>query len=108
MSRITINLPEWTPADLVISGEISRMDIEPSGGYAAWLFRNNDVQDWQRELRMPLIQETLAHEMGVPLEGVIVGVYGFRRRVVQHRTYSVGEVRLAYSSLGDLLRQLGF
>ena len=67
-----------------------------------------NVQGWNRELRIPLIQEVLAHEMGVPLEEVMVGVYGFRQQVVDQRTYSVGEVRSAYSLLEDLLRQLGF
>jgi hypothetical protein len=72
------------------------------------LFWNNDVQGWDRELRMPLIQEVLAREMGVPLEEVMVGVYGFRQQVVDQRTYSVSEVRSAHSSLEDLLIQLGF
>lgn len=108
MRRIVIDLPLWAPADLVISGEISRMDIVPTGGYARWLFRNNDVRGWDRELRMPLIQETIAYEMSVSLEEVMVGVYGFQQQVTDQRNYSIDEVRSARLSLEDLLRQLGF
>jgi hypothetical protein len=57
---------------------------------------------------MPLIQDTLAHEMGLDVEEITVGVYGFQQQVVDQRTYSVGEVQAAYSRLDDLLGQLGF
>jgi hypothetical protein len=62
MGRVVVELPPWAPADLVCSGEVTRIDIVPSGRLAGWLFRNDDVQGWHRELRMPLIQGALAHE----------------------------------------------
>jgi hypothetical protein len=108
MGRIVVQLPPWVPAGLVCSGEVTRIDIVPSGGYAGWLFRNDDIADWRRERRMPLIQDTLAREMGVDTEEVMVGVYGFRQRVIEHTTYSIDEVESAYASLENLLRQLGF
>jgi len=36
LRRIVVDPPTWTPADLVISGEVPRMDLVPTGGYAGW------------------------------------------------------------------------
>jgi hypothetical protein len=107
MSRITVPLPSRSSSDLTCSGEITRVDIVPTGGYAGWLFRNNNIDDWLNELRMPLIQETLAQTLGVSSSQVTVGVYGFPQRDVQQTTYAPSEIRAAYSSLDNLLTLLG-
>lgn len=108
MGRVEARLPEWAPQDLVCSGEITRLDMIPGGGLAGWLFRNNDISGWDQELRMPLIQEALALEVGRDVEDVMVGVYGFQQRLVDQRTFFQGEVRSAHRRFEGLLRQLGF
>ena len=108
MGRVEARRPAWAPQDLVCSGEITRLDIVPGGGPAGWLFRNSSIAGWDQELRMPLIQEALAFEVGRDVEDVMVGVYGFQEQIFDQRTFSRDEVRAAYLRFEDLLRQLGF
>lgn len=108
LTRLNVNipLPPWTPADLSISGQIARVDFAPSGGYAGWIFVNGDARGWRQEMRMPLLQEALAQEMNVPIDGVLVGIYAFQDRVAKHTRYSATEIREARASLDSLLQRL--
>lgn len=108
MGRIAVQLPLRVSSDVSCSGEITRLDIVPTGGYTGWLFRNDNIHGWSSELRMPLIQDALAQELGVGTEDISVGVYGFPERLIREKTYSADEVRAAYSSLDNVLAQLGF
>lgn len=107
--RLVVQLPPWAPQDLLRSGEVSRVDMVAAGGYAAWLIRSRGPQNWSRELRMPLIQATLASRaLGVPGDEVRIGIIGFEDRVIDLRSYSQREIARAYSKLENLLRQMGF
>jgi hypothetical protein len=96
-------------ASLVLSGEISRLDInnQPKG-YGAWLFRSRGFGNWSDELRMPLIQDTLASKMGVNARDVMVGIYSFEEKYCDCKCYSDDDIVLAKSRLDDLLAALGF
>jgi hypothetical protein len=107
--RLVVPLPSWAPQDLLCSGEVSRVDMVPAGGYAAWLMRSRGAQNWSRELRMPLIQGALACELlGVSGEEVRIGIICFEDRLVDLGSYSQREIAGAYSKLENLLRQMGF
>jgi hypothetical protein len=107
--RLVLPLPSWAPPDLLCSGEVSRVDIVPAGGYAAWLMRSRGLQNWSRELRMPLIQGALASKaLGVPGNEVRIGIICFEDQLIDLRSYSQREIAGAYSKLEDLLRQMGF
>lgn len=108
LTRLTvdISLPAHAPADLAISGQIARVDLVPSGGYAGWRLLSGDGRGWRRELRMPLSQEALARKMNVPIDEIIVGVYAFRSRSVEHASYSATEVREAHLSLERIVERL--
>jgi hypothetical protein len=60
---ISIRYLQGITVDLELTGEVGRLDINPSGGYAAWLFRRNKSENWADELRMPLIQEELSKRL---------------------------------------------
>jgi hypothetical protein len=104
--NVNIPLPPWAPADLSISGQIARVDLVPSGGYAGWIFLSGAAHGWRQELRMPLVQEALAGEMNVTIDEFIVGIYAFQDRSVEHTCYSATEIRQARASLEGLLQRL--
>lgn len=106
--RIRVPLPEWITADLYCSGEIPRVDLVPAGGYAAWLFRSREQKGWEQELQMPLIQDTLAKLLKVPVEEVQVGLYSFEERFVASHIYSYREIERSHRALTNLLRGMGY
>ena len=95
-------------ADVTFSGQISRIDIVPSGGYAAWIFRNRDSLDWTNEFSMPLIQYELANRiLQVPENEIAIGIYSFPERVIAQHCYSTQELNEAKHRFENLLRTLG-
>jgi hypothetical protein len=104
--NLSISLPPQAPTDLSLPGQVARVDFVPSGGYAGWLFVSGNARGWRLELRMPLIQEALAQKMSVTTDEIIVGVYAFQSRSVEHTSYSAAEVRAARSSLEWVLQRL--
>jgi hypothetical protein len=106
---IHVLLPPWAPPDLICSGHIARIDMVPTGGYAAWLFRAKDPVGWANQLQMPLIQYALAKTVfGAPLSEVSLGIVSFEERLVDYRTYSEEEIRVAQQMLEALLHSLGY
>lgn len=103
---LSIPLPPKASADLSLSGQVARVDFAPSGGYAGWIFVSGTARGWRRGLRMPLVQEALAQEMNVTIGEVIVGIYAFRDRTVEHTSYSATEIRAARESLEGLIQRL--
>jgi hypothetical protein len=107
--RVVIPLPSWVPPDLVCSGEVTRIDLVPAGGYAAWLIRSRGAQDWIQELCMPLVQHALAHgALGAPASEIQIGIYSFAEQFVDLCSYSPTEIDQARLDLDGLLRSLGF
>jgi hypothetical protein len=105
--NLSIPLPPRAPTDLSISGQVARVDFTPSGGYAGWIFVSGAARSWRRGLRMPIVQEVLAQEMNVTTDEVIVGIYAFQDRTVEHTSYSATEIRDARATLENLLQRLG-
>jgi hypothetical protein len=109
--RPNVSVPLTTRGNtpLSCSGQLGRLDLVPAGGYVAWLFRRGDLRDWEDELRMPLIQETVAHTLlSVPASEVQVGVYAFSVRQVALRTFADREIQEARRELDRLVRAMGF
>lgn len=104
--NVNVHLPSWVPDDFLSSGEVARLDLAQSGGYAAWRFASGDARGWRQDTRMPLIQEAVARELDAPTDEVTVGVYAFGDRAVEHTTYSASEIEMARSALEYLLRRL--
>ncbi len=104
--NVDITLPSRAPADLAISGQVARVDLVPSGEYAGWIFVSGNARGWRQELRMPLTQEALARNLNVATDEIIVGVYAFRSRSVEHTSYSAAELTAARSSLVRVVQGL--
>lgn len=106
--RIQVSLPNWTPDDLRCSGEIPRIDIVPGEGYAAWLMKSREPAEWEQQLQMPLIQDTVAQLLKVPAEEVQVGIYSFHERFAASRIYTFQEIEQSHSALARLLKEMGY
>lgn len=107
--NVEVSLPVWAPANLICSGQVSRLDIVPTGGYAAWLMRIREPEGWFNELRMPLLQGALAcNVLQVPVNEISIGIYSFEERFVALRCFTQSEISQAHAILGDLFRQMGY
>lgn len=107
--RVTVPLSLEFPPDLICSGEVSRVDVVPTGGYAAWMFRSRAGSAWSDELQMPILQHILASRiLGVPLSEIRIGIYAFQEQRVDSVCYSQAEIEEAWMALEDLMVRLGF
>jgi hypothetical protein len=108
--RVVVPIPGMNDATgLTCSGEITRIDIVPTGGYALWLASTSLELNWQDELRFPLMQDTVAvHVLGVPTSEVSVGVCDLRVRRIEQRTFTPTQLTRARRRFGQLIRALGF
>lgn len=108
-TRLVVQVPitSRSASDVVCSGQLDRLDIRLTSGYAAWLFRSRDHLNWSGELRMPLTQLAVAHTLGVETDEVTIGIYSFQERFVDDRKYSQEEIASACAKLDQLLTELG-
>lgn len=92
---------------LFITGEIMRIDIVNDGGYSACLLEKN-VSSWQKELRMPLLQDYLANELKCSQSDVRVGIYSLATGEHSYKRFNQSQIKNAYieiSSLATILTQ---
>jgi hypothetical protein len=110
LKRYNISVPLSTKYmdSLKLSGEINRIDMHPSGAYAAWIFSNRSAKNWISELRMPIIQNAIAVDLSAIPITVHVGIYSFEDRVVHIHNYSIEDIRIAHLELENLFRKMGF
>jgi hypothetical protein len=90
--RLQAAIPLGSGVQLV--GEIPRLDLDPTGGYAVWLF-GKKPNEWRGELRMPLLQAGFAQRMGVRLDQVAVGFYFFETGDHERECYDSSAVAAA-------------
>jgi hypothetical protein len=102
--HVALQLPEQF-STLQVSGQLPRVDRTNEGNLVACVF-SKGPRDWDQELRLPLIQEAVAHDLHANLEEVCVGVFCFPEG--KHRTYQFSEAQIATSheELYRVLEQL--
>lgn len=107
--RVSIPVPARAADSLTCTGEVGRIDMVPTGGYAAWLFASSVNPEWRDELRMPLLQGTLAAvTLAVPTNEIQVGIYDFSARDVLSTTFADNAIRVARRQFNRLVSDLGF
>jgi len=106
--NISIRLSTRYADSLKITGEINRIDMHPNGTYAAWLFSKGSAGNWLNELRMPIIQNAVGVELGVPPVMVHVGIYCFEDHTVDIHNFANNDIRRAHFELEDLFIKMGF
>lgn len=109
--RLNIEFPLFPSeaVDLRITGQVSRLDLSPDGGYVAWLFRSGDHDKWEDEIRLPLIQHTLSNSvLACPLDEITMGIISFNERFAGTHSYSESEVEDSIRDLLELLSIMGY
>lgn len=108
--KFNIQLPIRVPLtkDVIISGQINRIDRISPNTYIAWIFRNRPSDGWIGELSMPLIQNELAiNRLNTSKNAVSVGIYSFLERKIEQHCYTNTEIDTALTQLDGLLQYLG-
>lgn len=103
-TKVKINIAANDTLDLF--GEVSRVDMNLSRGYAAWLLQNKKPGNWIGELRMPIIQKAVANIYGVTAQFVTMGVYFFNEMEVEQYCFSDGEITEALTRISILANDL--
>jgi hypothetical protein len=102
----SVNFRERVVAsDLLVEATVPRLDLVPSGGYAAWFFETS-MYPWEQELRMPILQRHLASRFWVDPSLVSVGIYVLESGQYVCRTYSSVELDEAFAELLGLASEL--
>jgi len=92
---------------LELRGEISRVDVTPDG-YRTVILRD-PPPNWERELRMPLLQLAASINYGRPDQEISVGFQRVDGTSLRVRTYNTSQLRAAltkFKRLGGRIRQL--
>jgi len=103
--NVSIQLPEEYGDEFQVSGQITRLDIHPDGGYRAWLF-SRTPEEWQAELKYPLIQEACAKQLNVGPQEIVPGVYEFSGGTYTQCQYTKHQIRAANGRLLRLLDEI--
>jgi hypothetical protein len=92
---------------LELRGEIGRVDVTDSGYRAVLL--GKAPQDWERQLRMPLIQAAIAQMYGRPQEKTEVGFQRLDASKLVTKLYSELEIQKArrkFMALGRMVHRI--
>ena len=107
--NITVPLTTQYEDSIIVSGQVSRLDMLPDNGYAAWLFRKKGANNWLRELQMPIIQNAVGVDLGkIHKARVIVGIISFEERFIGHHEFNEDKIKHAHLELEDLFKQMGY
>lgn len=104
--NVTVPQPLWVRDDFRCSGRVSRFDVDPSGGYAAWLMTQSRAADRLAGIEALIVQHAVADHLNVPTRDVKVGIYGFKDRFVGLICGTDVEVKEAMDDFWNLLRAL--
>lgn len=85
-----------------VSGAIGRLDMIPTGGFAATNFELG-ASDWKSQLRARIIQQAVADELGRLPSEIRVGVYCIGSGNHDYVTFSTAEIQEAIAELEDIL-----
>jgi hypothetical protein len=92
--------------NLQVGGEIARLDLVPTGGYAVYLFWKEGGHAWQDQIRFPVIQQHFASKLTAPLKEITVGVYCVQTTTHQLLRFSASAIARAQSELDDAMAQI--
>jgi hypothetical protein len=108
LMNIEVSLPDWVSRQVKCTGQVSRIDLVPTGGFAAWLLRSKNPAGWENDIQMALIQESIANVMNAPMDEIRVGIYSFNERYIDSRIFSRTDIDRARIILNDTLLAMGF
>jgi hypothetical protein len=103
-SRKRISIP--IQPDLYVTGQVPIVNMNISGGYAIYFFsRNKD--EWQDELRFPIMQHYFAKNVyGCDTSQIDVGIYSFNDRKHYRHCYTSKAIERAVAELSDIASKM--
>lgn len=99
--NLSLTLPDRY-GNFVVSGQASRIDLKPQGGYSIWTFARNDL-DWRDDPRMPLLQQAYADKLDASLDEIEVGIYDFVTEKYDSVQFDASAIRSSQRKLFRLL-----
>jgi hypothetical protein len=91
---------------LTITGEITRLDLVPSGGYAAFVLSREQGEEWRQQIRFPLLQAYFAKKLNSSLKDVAVGIYSLPDGAHELHRFSPARVGTAQAEIATLAKRL--
>ncbi len=92
--------------NLILGGEISRIDLELyAPKYYAYIFTHSD-DDWKYQLRMPIIQYALSKEFNCSTKDINIGICDFSTFDHKSKSYAKSEINNAKNELLELYREI--
>jgi hypothetical protein len=91
---------------LTIAGEVTRLDLVPSGGYAAIVLSREQGEDWRRQIRFPIIQAHYAKKLNCSLNEIAVGIYSVPDGSHELQRFSALRVSAAQTEITRLAKRL--
>ncbi len=89
----------------LVSGAIGRLDMIPTGGFAATNFELR-ASNWKSQLRTPIIQQAIADELGRPPSEIRAGMYCIASGDHEYVTLSATEIQKAIAELENVLNMV--
>lgn len=103
--RLVVPLPQdLNDAGVIVSGEIPRVDLTDDG-YTAWLF-SKKTEQWEDELRLPVIQFAYAQILGAIEDEIKIGVYDFSQGTQKLFSFPEQQLSIAQNEFHELLKQI--
>jgi hypothetical protein len=91
---------------LTIAGEITRLDLVPTRGYAAFLLSREEGADWRKQMRFPLIQAHFAEKLNCAVTDVAVGIYSVPGATHELHRFSASGIRAAQAEIVKIAARL--
>jgi hypothetical protein len=90
------------PNVLSLRGQVPLVNMNIDGGHSITFFLKTNNEDWQNELKFPIIQNHYASELGIDLSEVEIGIFALDVGSHFLRTYSESEVEDAMLELNSI------
>jgi hypothetical protein len=105
-SRIRDRVVLGVNRDLLITGQVPSIELTPDGGYAAVFFAGNPPDSWFDDLRYPLVQLHYSKSLGVSLDEVTIGMFGFKSGSYEFAQSNESEIRAALIEVSSVARRI--
>lgn len=104
--KVRLNLP--LEEDLILAGEISRVDVDPDGDTYRAVILGARPAAWRKELRLPLIQQEISSRYARPVSQVRVGFQnldGSDFAITQFTKIQIEEAMEEASGIGKIVNR---
>jgi hypothetical protein len=102
---IRVPLPKGADPRFKITGQVRRLDRNTDGTFTAWLY-SEEYEDWNKGIRIPLIQDAIALKFNFDLDEIWINIYCFADCSSHIYRFTQAQVDIAKDKLNQLLSKL--